>query len=450
MTKYISYFALTLTLSGSLISSPVFAQEVINDSNTPLHLLKPAYPHAYGQTTRPKIESDLQRILVYLEKATPAQVLDKKSGKEVSAKQPGEQAQFAKGDYRLFSYEWGVTYAAMMSAYQATGQERYKTYVTQRLNLLSELYTYYQKQPDNIQKTSPVISMLQPHALDDAGALCMAMLIADRSFSMPHLRPLTTHFIDFIRNKEYRLSDGTFARNRPLKNTVWLDDLFMGMPALAYMGQATGDSHYFDEAVQQVLLFSQKMFDSQKKLFIHGYLSESAIQPKYHWGRANGWAIMAITELLSVLPKNHPKYQEILSLYRQHVQGLASVQSGKGFWHQLLDRNDSYLETSATAIFTYCLAKGINQGWIPFEAFGPMTLLGWEAVSTQITPEGKITGTCVGTGMGFDPAFYYYRPVNPHAAHSYGPVVLAGAEMIQLLKKQSFAINETAVQFLQR
>lgn len=425
------------------------AQTVINDSNTPLHLLKPAYPHAYGQATVAGIEKDLDRILHYLEKATPAQVLDKTSGKEVNPKQPGNNAMFAKGDYRLFSYEWGVTYGAMIAAHRATGNEQYKTYVTQRLNLLSDLFHYYQKQPAHIQKSAPVASMLQPHALDDAGALCMAMIQADKAYSMPHVQSMTHHFIDFIRNKEYRLADGTFARNRPLKNTVWLDDLFMGMPALAYMGNASGETRYFDEAVKQVQLFSQKMFDPQKKLFIHGYISESALQPKYHWGRANGWAIMAMTELLTVLPKSHPNYTEILSLYQQHVQGLASVQSGQGFWHQLLDRNDSYLETSATAIFTYCLAKGINQGWIPMEAFGPMTLLGWEAVSTQISPEGKVTGTCVGTGMGFDPAFYYYRPVNPHAAHSYGPVLLAGSEMIQLLKKHSFALNETAVQFIQ-
>lgn len=426
------------------------AQKVLNDSNTPLHLLKPAYPHAYGETSVASIEKDLDKLVRYLETATPAKVLDKITGKEVHPKNPGNQAQFAKGDYRLFSYEWGVTYSAMIAAHQATGQEKYKSYLLKRLQLLSDLTAFYRTQPEEIQKNSPVASMLKPHALDDAGALCMAMIQADQMYQLPEVKPMTDVFIDFIRNKEHRLADGTFARNRPVRNTVWLDDLFMGMPALAYMGKASGDVRYFDEAVQQVLLFSQKMFDTKKNLFIHGYLSESALQPRYHWGRANGWAIMAITELLTVLPKNHPRYGDILQLYQNHVQGLAAVQSGKGFWHQLLDRNDSYLETSATAIFTYCLARGINQGWLPYEAFGPMTLLAWEAVSTQITPEGKVTGTCVGTGMGFDPAFYYYRPINQHAAHSYGPVMLAGAEVIQLLKKRSFAINETAIQFIQR
>ena len=55
-------------------------------------------------------------------------------------------------------------------------------------------------------------------------------------------------------------------------------------------------------------------------------------------------------------------------------------------------------------------------------------------------------GTCVGTGMGFDPAFYYYRPINVFAARGYGPVMLAGSEIIQLLKNNVFEINDSSLQ----
>jgi hypothetical protein len=53
----------------------------------------------------------------------------------------------------------------------------------------------------------------------------------------------------------------------------------------------------------------------------------------------------------------------------------------------------------------------------------------------------------VGTGMGFEPAFYYYRPINVYAAHSYGPVLLAGSEMINLIKGKKYEINDSAVMF---
>jgi unsaturated rhamnogalacturonyl hydrolase len=152
-------------------------------------------------------------------------------------------------------------------------------------------------------------------------------------------------------------------------------------------------------------------------------------------------------EVLDVLPHDHPGRPFIINLLQQHIRGLASYQSGDGFWHQLLDRDDSYLETSATAIYTYCIAHAINKGWINREANAPMALLGWNAVSTKINDKGQVEGTCVGTGMAFDPAFYYYRPVNVYAAHGYGPVLLAGAAMYQLLNDHPFAMNDSAVMF---
>jgi unsaturated rhamnogalacturonyl hydrolase len=63
-----------------------------------------------------------------------------------------------------------------------------------------------------------------------------------------------------------------------------------------------------------------------------------------------------------------------------------------------------------------------------------------------VNSTGQVEGTCVGTGMAFDPAFYYYRPTNNFAAHGYGPVLLAGAEIINLLKNYSFIINDSSIQ----
>ena len=80
------------------------------------------------------------------------------------------------------------------------------------------------------------------------------------------------------------------------------------------------------------------------------------------------------------------------------------------------------------------LHNAINKGWIDAKAYSPMCLLAWNAVTTKVNDKGQVEGTCVGTGMAFEPMFYYYRPVNVFAAHGYGRVLLAGAEVIHLLK----------------
>jgi len=222
----------------------------------------------------------------------------------------------------------------------------------------------------------------------------------------------------------------------------------MAVPAIAQMGKLTGDKKYYDEATKQVLQFAKRMFNKEKGVYMHGWVEGMEEHPQFHWARANGWAILTKVELLEVLPPDHPDRQKILDLLKAHVRGLTSYQSGDGFWHQLLDRHDSYLETSATAIYAYSLAKAMNNGWIDKLAYTSATLLAWQAVSTKVNDKGQVEGTCVGTGMSFDPAFYYHRPISPYAAHGYGPVLLAGAEIINFLNKNKFEINDSSVQLL--
>jgi unsaturated rhamnogalacturonyl hydrolase len=435
-----------LLCCGLLTSYLSFGQKV-NDVVTPLHAMKVNYPTPYDITNPAQVKQTLDRIFDYLDKNTPAQFINRKTNSVVQLKAIDTSTIFKPGDFRLTSYEWGVTYAGMLLAGQATGDERYTNYTKTRLNFLADAAPVFKKLDAKTPlRRSPLHSVLQPGALDDAGALCAATIKTIRLGSAsPNLRPMADNFIGFNSNKQPRFADGTLARNRPIKNTLWLDDLFMSVPALAQMGKLTADSKYYDDAVKQVLQFSARMFNRKKGVYMHGWVEEMDVHPQYHWGRANGWALMAMTELLDVLPKQHPGRKAVLQQYQALAKGLAAYQSSQGFWHQLLDRNDSYLETSATAIYAYCFARGINQGWLNGKAFGPATLLAWNAVATKVNAQGQVEGTCVGTGMAFDPAFYFYRPVNVYAAHGYGPVLLAGAEVLNLLKKHTFEVNDSAV-----
>jgi unsaturated rhamnogalacturonyl hydrolase len=418
------------------------------DTNTPLHLLKPEYPVPYGPTTVEKVTEVLSRVHAYLDAATPARVVSRSSGQEVAdlSKLP-DDAVFEQGSFRLISYEWGVVYSGMLRAGETTGDPRFGEYVARRLKLIADLAPQLRaKLQAKPETASPLRSVLDPRALDDAGSMCAAMIKAERAGIKGDFRPLIDNSIAYITTREFRLADGTLARNRPHPNTIWLDDLYMSVPALAQMGKLTGERRYFDDGVKQVVQFAQRMFVKDRGLFMHGWVQGMEVHPEFHWARANGWALMTLVELLDVLPEDHQGRAAVLELLRAHVRGLAQRQSGSGFWHQLLDREDSYLETSATAIYAYSMARAINRGWIDPLAYGPAALLAWNAVSSKVNAQGQVEGTCVGTGMGFEPAFYYHRPTNVFAAHGYGPVMLAGAELLELMKKHRLEINDSAVQ----
>ncbi|WP_405380014.1 glycoside hydrolase family 105 protein [Maribacter sp. LLG6340-A2] len=439
----------TVALAYCLATSTVvLAQEPTNDVTTPLHLLQPDYPTPYGVKTVDEIIVTLDRVYNYLESETAAKLIDATTKKEITNyKKLNENSIFEPGAFRLTSYEWGVTYAGMTQITEATGDPKYADYTNKRLKLIADIAPFYlEKYKKDKAYPSPIKQSLQPHALDDAGAICAAMIKAKRAGLDADLQPLITNFIDYISTKEFRLPDGTLARNRPQANTLWLDDLFMSVPALAQMGKLTGETKYYDDAVKQVRQFSKRMFNEEKGLYMHGWVQAMDYHPEYRWARANGWAVMTLVELLDVLPKEHEGYQDVLHQLQAHIKGLAQYQDGTGFWHQLIDRNDSYLETSATAIYTYSIAKAINNGYIDKMAFSPVVMLGWNAVATKVNAKGQVEGTCVGTGMGFDPAFYYHRPINVFAAHGYGPVLLAGSEVIKLIKANTFEINDSSLQ----
>ena len=128
---------LALLCIGSIAAAQETNQPV-NDSNTPLHLLKPAYQNGYGVVTVDEVKQDMDRILHYLENNTPTRVVDSRTGTVITDYDKIDtNSQLERGAFRLASYEWGVTYSAMLSAFEATGDEAYNNYDYNRFKFLA-------------------------------------------------------------------------------------------------------------------------------------------------------------------------------------------------------------------------------------------------------------------------------------------------------------------------
>jgi rhamnogalacturonyl hydrolase YesR len=417
------------------------------------------YPTPYEPATVEQIRATLQRVHAYVETAAPIRVVDGDTGAPVPdlAKLPPQVA-LARTDLQILTYEWGVTYAGMLRAAEVTGDRRYADYTNARVSAIATVAAHAKKNlpPGTTRATfTPpkhgigLRGILLPRALDDSGAMCAALIKADLAgVGNQQLRPWIDNYVTYVSSGQFRLKDGTLARNRPLPSSLWLDDLYMSVPCLAQAGKLTGERRYYDDAARQILQFADRMFVKDRRLFMHAWVEGMEHHPAFHWARANGWALMAMVELLEVLPQDHPDRARILALYREHASGLVAAQGHAGRWHQLLDRRESYEETSASAMFVFGIAHGINRGWLDGLAFGPAVSLGWNAVVAKVNAKGQVEDTCVGTGVGWDPMFYMYRPVHVLAAHGYGPVLLAGAEMIELRRNNAgIGTHDGGVQF---
>jgi rhamnogalacturonyl hydrolase YesR len=412
--------------------------------------LKVEYPIPYEPARIEDIRATLERIHAYLLQASPVQVLNGDTGEPADLDKLPEHVALARTDFQILTYEWGVTYAGMLLAAQVTGDPRYREYTQERVSAIAMLAAQAKKSPlPQVAHGLGLRSIVAPRSLDESGAMCAALIKADLAgLGNQKLRPWIDNYVRYVSAGQLRLADGTLARNRPLPNSLWLDDLYMSVPCLAQAGKLTGERRFYDDAAKQILQFADRMFVKDRRLYMHGWVQGMEHHPAFHWARANGWAIMATAELLDVLPADHADRARILALFREHAAGLIANQGHAGLWHQLLDRRESYEETSASAMFVFGIARGINRGWLDPLAFGPPASLGWNAVASKVNAKGQVEGTCVGTGMGWDPMFYMYRPVHVLAAHGYGPLFLAGAEMIALRKgNPNIGVHDGGVQF---
>ena len=422
-------------------------------------------PQQRGQVQAPaenplltSIKVDLDRVFDFINANTPARLVDSETQNPVTDyKKIDANTIIERGRFGLHTYEWGVTYSSLLRAAEITGDKRYAGYVFERFNFIGDIYPYFVKllnastlsemrsgTPFPIRGGNIALrGLIAPIWLDDCGSMQAAFVkgvLANPALAAK-LRPIIDCTFDFAMYKEHRLPDRTLARLRPTANSLWVDDMYMGIPPIAYMGKLVGKESpelaktYYDEAALQIELFKKYLWVPEMNLFKHSWIESMTYHPSFFWGRANGWALLTMSDVLDILPEDHIKRPEIMSLLLNHIHGFMALQGGDGFFHQLLNRNDSYTETSVTAIFTYVVSHAVNEGWVDLQTYGPSAVAAWKAVATRINGQGEVEGTCVGTGVAYEPGFYYNRPTNVNAAHGYGPVILAGSEVLKMLRE---------------
>lgn len=391
----------------------------------------------YTLPAEAEIRKPLERIRDYFVRTTPYRIIDTATGQPVTDLTTPTRTtgiDLRPGEFNDWTYSMGVTLAAMLQVTDVTGDTSFEAYTDRNFDFIFDHLELFQKQAKAFgPQPYGYRRLFDMRELDDCGAIGAALIKAYRRTKDPRFLPVINQVADFISNKMPRDTDGTLARPRPHPVSVWSDDMYMSIPFLAQMGALTGEPKYFDDAARQVIQFADRLMDPGTGLFDHTWFKHEPMAPRFYWGRGAGWPMMAIAELLSVMPDDHPQRAKVLDIFRRSAQGVAGFQSGSGAWHQLLDRPDSYLETSATAMFTFAIARGVNRGWLQ-PVFAPVAQAGWRAVEQRIRPDGMIDGTCVGTTAAYDAVYYYNRPTDPAAQQGFGAALMAGAEVITMLR----------------
>jgi len=389
----------------------------------------------FGQPNAEEVKSIIQTVA--------NRVLDHTSFKIVNS-ETGEQYDSALGlpvtgeirienEYNAWKYWNGVLNMSLIDLGNTVGVERYTDYARRNVAFAFDNVPYFKKQYEQARIDRKIRQFFRMAYLDDVGAMAASVLDVYQYDKRADYKQYIEKAANYIMYEEFRLNDGTLVRERPVKMTLWGDDLYMSVPFLARMGTLTSDNKYFDEAARQVIQFTDYLYDDKKEIYYHIYFDDIKQNGVAHWGRCNGWIMMAQVELLERFPDDHPQRDTLISILQQHILGVSRYQSQSGLWYQLLDKTDSYLETSASAMFTYAIAKAIANGWIE-RRYASIAFEGWNGIQTKIRDTGEVEGICRGTGVENDLPFYYKRGTPLNDIHGIGPVIMAGSEIIKLIE----------------
>ena len=252
-----------------------------------------------------------------------------------------------------------------------------------------------------------------------------------------------------------RLPDGTFSRDKGWigekgenASFLWGDDQYMGLTLLARLAASTKNLTLAQMTAQQVINFAKYLRDPLDGLFSHGYNHADNKRSCCKWGRANGWGMMAHAEVLKSLEtfpniKETRLYKQVLSIYQSLSKALADVQSVDGRWHQVLNETNTFLETTASAMFISSISKGVFFKWLNIDQYITVLNRGWAALSNVVRDDGTVTGCCIGTGILTSVNAYNSRPT-PYLTRQntgLGAVIYAGVDYGKVVQAYSYDLK---------
>ncbi|RXK54557.1 glycosyl hydrolase [Oleiharenicola lentus] len=214
----------------------------------------------------------------------------------------------------------------------------------------------------------------------------------------------------------------------------WIDDMYM-LPILQVQAyRASKQAKYLDRAALTMAAYLDKL-QQPTGLFLH------APDSPFYWGRGNGWVAAGMAELLRDLPESHPHHARILAGYRAMMAALLQAQGTDGLWKQLVDKPESWGETSGSAMFAFAIVTGVKHGWLDTKAYAPAARRAWLALVAHLDADANLGEVCIGTDKAqkatksedlkvqYD--FYQARPRRSGDLHGQSPMLWTASALLR-------------------
>jgi unsaturated rhamnogalacturonyl hydrolase len=330
-----------------------------------------------------------------------------------------------------WEYNTGIVLFGMSKVYESTRDPRYLDYIRRWV----DGYVNEQGVLGWDQSRTHNLDYIQPG---------MLILFLYEQTGLPKYKAaaqtVRAAFADIPKN-----ADGGFWHKGIHPNEMWIDGIYMGEPFLVRYGRLFDDAAFGnDMAVVQATLVAQHCLDPKTGLMFHAWDQDRNApwaDPKTGrspviWSRGMGWYVMALVDILELLPPSHPGYPRLLDLLRKNVAGLAGVQDPKtGLWFQVLDKGKlagNWIETSSGGMFVYAIHKAVRLKLVE-PSYGAVADRAWKGLLATFEQDAAgrpvFTGAVQGMGVQNDVAGYLSIPRLKNSTHGLMAVMIAASEM---------------------
>jgi unsaturated rhamnogalacturonyl hydrolase len=251
---------------------------------------------------------------------------------------------------------------------------------------------------------------------------------------------------------------GGFWHKLKYPTQMWLDGLYMVEPFYAEYSVINKQPEYFNDIINQFVWMEKYSRDAKTGLLYHGWDEsklqrwanpETGLSPEF-WSRSMGWYMMALVDVLDYIPKDHPRRNELLTILNRLTSAIIKFQDAKtGVWWQVTDKANkekNYLESSATAMFVFSLAKAMRLKYIPQTFTDPLKKAYYGMIKQFVTKDDAAKyhyiRAVAGAGLGGTPyrngtyEYYVNEPKRDDDLKAIGPFMQACIEMDRLKNKK--------------
>jgi rhamnogalacturonyl hydrolase YesR len=337
---------------------------------------------------------------------------------------------FRDAYFRPWTYVHGYVLSGFERLHRSTGDKKYLDYLKKYISSVVD-------EDGNLRYTDRKTGKVTPVSLTNVDNMMTGnAVVAMYEYTKEERYRRAAQRIRKALDTYPRNSDGGLWHARSLKGQMWIDGVFMSGMFLIRYGQSIGDRDYcYDEVVKQITAFAKRGRKGDTGLFYHAW-SESPKTTKWAdpktglspevWSEGLGWYALILVETLAVLPQEHPRRGEVVDILRRLAVDLRRTQDPKtGRWFQVVDRGDrpdNWTDTSGSAMFVYCLRRGIELGLLAKDEYEPVVQKGYRGIvdNARVNDEGlvDIYSACDGLGVQKDYGRYinYKRRVNAKEA----------------------------------